>query len=301
MSAEEIYEILNMGPKSPGPGQPPPQAKTQAGAPGAGQLGPAPPTPPTNNLKLPPRTPDKKQQLDKIPELSKNSGLVMDAPINLKDNKEVQEFEENLDIALEQAIKNVGDLPGNLKQLIKAEEEHKIDYKDLLRDWLEKNVFPSDYNFMKPNRRYFSQGILLPGLDTEEELPNIVFGVDASGSVGKKEKKAFANEISGVLEEFPCVITAIYCDTRVSHTQDIDSDDYPIELDFHGGGGTNFSPVFKYIEEHGIEAEAVLYFTDLCCHDFGDDPGIPVLWLNTMRRNDTKDVPFGQVIPLELD
>ena len=79
------------------------------------------------------------------------------------------------------------------------------------------------------------------------------------------------------------------------------SDDLPIDLEFKGGGGTRFAPVFEYIKEKNLEPKAILYFTDLCCGDFGEDPGIPVLWLNTYRNNDDKSVPFGEVIKLELD
>ena len=292
MGAEEIFKILDKLPKNDGDEQG--NDSTQ----GPGQPGKTP-GPSGSGQPPPPGQPPQPSELDK--KKQKTHGEVLDAPINLKDKKEVQQFEEDLNIAIEQASKQCGSLPGGLQQLIKANKEHKINYLDLLEDWLEKNAFPSDYNWLKPNRRYLSQGIMLPGFDTEEEIPEILFGVDTSGSIGARDKEAYANEISGVLEQFNCRIRAVYVDTRVANVQMLDSDDLPIDLKFRGGGGTRFSPLFDYVKENNLEPKAILYFTDLCCGDFGEDPGIPVLWLNTYRNNDDKSVPFGEVIKLELD
>ena len=158
-----------------------------------------------------------------------------------------------------------------------------------------------DYCWLSPDKRFTEYDIYLPGPIEGEDRPQIVFACDTSGSVGPEEKAIFAAEISGVLEEFPCKINVVYCDTDVRHTQDVDADSMPIELEVRGGGGTRFSPVFKYINKHKIEAQAILFFTDLCCSDFGKNPGVPVLWMNTHRGNDNMKVPFGTVIPLELD
>jgi len=65
-----------------------------------------------------------------------------------------------------------------------------------------------------------------------------------------------------------------------------------LDIKPHGGGGTAFSPVFEYIEEHGIEPIAIVFLTDLCCDDFGNEPNCPVLWVST----DEGTAPFGEVV-----
>ena len=59
--------------------------------------------------------------------------------------------------------------------------------------------------------------------------------------------------------------------------------DYPIGAKtLKGRGGTRFAPVFEYVDDHQLNPDCVIYFTDLECNDFGPDPGYPVLWAATL-------------------
>jgi predicted metal-dependent peptidase len=69
-------------------------------------------------------------------------------------------------------------------------------------------------------------------------------------------------------------------------------------MNAHGRGGTRFTPVFDYVEEHDLQPDALVYFTDLGCSDYPDDPGYPVIWAATERA--TKP-PFGDVIDIDLN
>ena len=46
-----------------------------------------------------------------------------------------------------------------------------------------------------------------------------------------------------------------------------------------------------------------MFFTDMGAWDWNqlEDPGFPVLWMNTSRYDDDMEVPFGTVIPLEVE
>ena len=246
----------------------------------------------------------KKQQ---IPVDKDHPGLVLDAPINMNDKKEVQVFEENLDIAIEQAAqaaKKAGQLPGSLEGVVIKNKEHKVDYRNLLRDFLEKSLHAGDYDWLRPDQRFIEDDIYLPGLDEEEDSPKIIFAIDASGSVGQDEKQIYANEISGVIEEFDAKILAIYFDTKIQNTQILTSEDFPVKLNWKGGGGTRFKPVFEYIREEKIECEAILFFTDMGAWDWAELkkmplPDQPVIWMDTYSGMKDKDVPFGEIIKLK--
>ncbi|RLI53541.1 MAG: hypothetical protein DRP09_15480 [Candidatus Thorarchaeota archaeon] len=235
-------------------------------------------------------------------------GLVLDAPINMNDKKEVQVFEENLDIAIEQAAqaaKKAGQLPGSLEGVVTKNKEHKVDYRNLLRDFLEKSLHAGDYDWLRPDQRFIEDDIYLPGLDEEEDSPKIIFAIDASGSVGDSEKQIYANEISGVIEEFDAEILAIYFDTKIQNTQILTSEELPVKLNWKGGGGTRFKPVFEYIRNEKIECEAILFFTDMGAWDWDDlkkmpQPDQPVIWMDTYSDMQDKDVPFGEIVKLSL-
>jgi predicted metal-dependent peptidase len=103
----------------------------------------------------------------------------------------------------------------------------------------------------------------------------------------------FASEIHACKDDMtPKKIHVVYFDSEVSHYESYEADD-DLDIRPHGGGGTAFSPVFNYIEEHGIEPVACIFLTDLCCDDFGDEPDYPVLWVST-DPNGT--APFGEVV-----
>lgn len=240
---------------------------------------------------------------------NQSGGLVVDAPINMKDKAAVAQIEEDWQIAIEQAAKSAkaaGRLPGRIAAMIETEKEHVVNWRDMLRDFMEKCAMPGDYTWARPNRRFISSGMYLPSLDEEYDNPKIIVACDTSGSVSHDELKQYAAEISGILEEFPsCEFKVMYGDTSVRHEEDFDNDSLPIKLEAKGGGGTNFMPFFDEIEKRKLEAEALIFFTDMGAFDWHEleemgEPGIPVLWLNTYRGSDDHEVPFGQIVPLEI-
>ena len=66
-------------------------------------------------------------------------------------------------------------------------------------------------------------------------------------------------------------------DLEATFGNQLGEDDEPV-ISPHGGGGTAFSPIFKYMQEKDIDPVACVVLTDLCCDDFGDEPAYPVLW-----------------------
>ena len=51
---------------------------------------------------------------------------------------------------------------------------------------------------------------------------------------------------------------------------------------------------------YDIEADALIYFTDLQCSDFGDEPEYPVLWaVYNGNEGLMENVPFGRAVSIE--
>jgi len=189
-----------------------------------------------------------------------------------------------------QAAKMMGKMSAGLARLVDEVLNPKVDWRDVLQRFVVK-ARNDIRSFARPNRRFASQGLFLPTMDGEV-MGELAFAVDCSGSIGDDELSQFAAEIRTVKEDHkPRKIHLIYFDSKVCHYEKFEQDD-ELHVEPHGGGGTAFSPVIDYMEEHNIEPVACVFLTDLYCSDFGDAPRYPVLWVS----NAAKEAPWGEVV-----
>jgi len=275
-SAEEIYEKVYDPTKSPGN-----QSGTQGGGSGDG-------------------TPS--QDPGGCGGVEKHTG----PDGNTASKSDIKKEEENWKmaaIAAANAAKQQGDLPGHLKALIEDMKRAKLDWRILLREFVETSS-KNDYNWAIPNRRYAQSRVILPSL-LSKELGTAVIAVDTSGSVSIDELQQFAGEISSILEEYQDItIQVLYCDTRVAKTKEFHSSDLPINLELHGGGGTDFKPPFAWVKKHlDGDPTCLIYFTDLECNSYPKDPGYPTIWVWTKTQWTSsywKAPPFGQIVAMDM-
>lgn len=206
-------------------------------------------------------------------------------------DKAQQEAEWKVRVAqAAQAAKMMGKMSAGLERLVGEILKPKVDWRDVLRKFLEK-CKTDQRTWSKFNRRFLAQGIYLPSV-SGESLGEIAFAVDCSGSITQDVIDQFAAEIRSAKEDGnPTKIHVVYFDSEVSHYESYGRDD-DLDIKPHGGGGTAFSPVFAYFAEHDINPVACVFLTDLCCSDFGDQPDYPVLWVST----DEGTAPFGEVV-----
>lgn len=202
-------------------------------------------------------------------------------------------------IAAEQAAesaKHCGHNPLGVERLLEDSRESKKDWRAILREFVAATT-PSDYRFCPPNRRHVHAGLYLPSIH-REGLGPIVIGVDTSGSVGREELQQFADEIAAIAEQSqPEVIHVVFCDAAVQAVQEFSSSE-TITLKPKGSGGTDFRPVFEWVEENDVHPVCLIYLTDLCCSDYPDSPPeFPVLWVTDSRRV----APFGETLPILAD
>jgi predicted metal-dependent peptidase len=235
------------------------------------------------------------------------NGAVYDAPVNLKDQAQKQQFEEAVNIAVEQAAKTAlmaGNMPGALKRFVDSIGKQKVDWRNTLREYLEITMERDDRTWMRPNRRFADWDVLMPGFDQAFETPKIIFVADTSGSISGNDLAYFGTEVSAVLSEFPSLETLVYyIDTKVYAPQVVSSEDLPLKLDAKGGGGTDFEDFFEKVpnlHKHD-DIKCYIFFTDLYTNSFGKDPGIPVLWLCHEKSKHDSEVPFGHIIPVTID
>lgn len=134
-----------------------------------------------------------------------------------------------------------------------------------------------------------------PGISSAKTVPRLVVVVDVSGSIDDRLLERFAGEIEAITRRLEADLVLVIGDRqvqRVAHFEPGRSDLRDIEFD--GGGGTDFTPLLEEADRHGPDIGVVL--TDL------EGPARfrplwPVIW--AVPESDTTPVqPFGRKLIL---
>lgn len=214
-----------------------------------------------------------------------------------KTNADRQELKAKWQIKVAQAAqaaKMMGKLSAAQARLVDEVLNPKVDWRDVLQRFLVR-CKDDTRSWARFNRRFISQGLYLPSI-SGEAMGELVVAIDCSGSIGSEELSQFSGEIATIKEDLnPMCIHMVYFDSEVCHYDKCTRDD-ELDVQPHGGGGTAFSPIFKYVDEQAIDPVACVVLTDLYCNDFGDAPQYPVLWVSTEKV--TEQVPFGETVEM---
>lgn len=167
--------------------------------------------------------------------------------------------------------------------------ETKVNWRDVLREFISTTCSGSSYSTWKrPNRRFISSGIYMPsGID--ENVGELVVAIDTSGSIGARELGQFLGEVKAICETVkPERVRVLYWDTQVCGEEvyeQADLDGLINSTKPQGGGGTNVSCVGEHIKATGIKSQAAIVLTDGYLGDNWGDWSIPVLWCIVGNRH----------------
>lgn len=191
-----------------------------------------------------------------------------------------------------QAAKMMGKMSASMQRLVDEVLQPKVQWQDVLRRFMQR-AKTNSRSWARPNRRFLTQDLYLPSV-SGEIMGEIVVAVDCSGSIGKRQINEFAAEIRAIHEDTsPTALHVIYFDSKVSHHDAFGPDD-TVDIQPHGGGGTAFSPIFRFVQDTTMTPVACVVLTDLYCNDFGPAPDYPVLWVS----NGATNAPWGEVVKL---
>lgn len=205
---------------------------------------------------------------------------------------------EDWKVRLQQAVNSAqarGDLPAGIARAAEQALEPRVSWREELRRFFQ-SVARDDLSWNRPNRRFVWQGLYLPAIHSERLGP-VVIAVDSSGSITQQLLDVFGSEINACLEDArPERVHLLACDAAITHTEEITADDLPLSLRAPGGGGTDFRPVFDWVEAAGITPACLIYLTDTEGRFPATAPGYPTLWASIKKG---AGVPFGDLLYID--
>jgi predicted metal-dependent peptidase len=167
--------------------------------------------------------------------------------------------------AVIQATKNAGagNVPLDIQRLVKDITAPVMDLRDLLRIQFSGSV-KSDYTWMRPNRKAWHTGAVMPGQLPGEEL-DIVVALDASGSIDERMLSDFLGMVQGSLDQFTSYkVRIVTFDTDIYNEDTFTGDDGRSmgEYDIQGGGGTDFTCIWQWMKKNDVQPHQLVVFTD---------------------------------------
>lgn len=207
--------------------------------------------------------------------------------------KQIRDEIKEAMVAAAQAA-GAGRIPAGVARFLSDLTEPKMDWRQLLRMNIQSMV-RSNYSFMRPSRKGWHTGAILPGMMNDETI-DVCIGIDMSGSIGDKQAKDFITEVKGIMDEYQDYNIQLWCfDTQVYNYAKFTADNGNdlMEYEVKGGGGTDFDVNYDFMKENGIEPKKFIMFTDgYPCGSWGDENYCDTLFI--IHGSEDIKSPFGQ-------
>jgi len=208
-----------------------------------------------------------------------------------KDNLNTQ-WQQRLAGAAQTAMQ-AGKLGGSLARMVEHFLQPQLPWRNLLAQFVS-SIARDDYSYARPSSRR-GDPVVYPSLRSGQI--HIVVGLDTSGSISDSELREFLTEIDAIKAHMRARIVFHACDSVLA-------DDGPwifepwqeftMPRQFEGGGGTDFNPVFEWVDQQDISPDLLVYFTDAEGEFPALQPNYPVVWLVKGKAK----VPWGRRVQL---
>ena len=194
--------------------------------------------------------------------------------------------------AAAQAARQAGKLSSSMQRLVDDLLAPRLPWRALLARYM-MNAARDDYSFQRTSRR--EGEAMMPRLYSQSVRVAVV--LDTSGSISDDELREFLSEIDALKAQVRAEVTLHACDDKLAEGgpwRFAMWETLALPEGIQGGGGTDFRPVFQWLDEAGIEPDLLVYFTDAEGRFPEREPRFPVAWLVKGKA----PVPFGIRIQL---
>ena len=194
------------------------------------------------------------------------------------------EISGRMQMDMETFSKMQGDKAGGLMQNLREVNREKYDYTSFLKKFavrgevMRVNDDEFDYIFYTYGLKLYGKMPLIEPLEYKEvkRIREFVIAIDTSGSVSGELVQAFVQKTYNVLKSTESFFSRInlhiiQCDATIQEdakiTNQEEFDNYLKNMKIHGLGGTDFRPVFSYVDWLRDQKEfqnlkGLIYFTD---------------------------------------
>ena len=202
------------------------------------------------------------------------------------------QWEQRLAGAAQQALQS-GKLEGEMARMVDHLLQPKLPWRMLLARYMSATA-REDYSYTRPSTRRGDPAIY-PSMRSNET--HIVVAIDTSGSISSDEIQEFISEVDAIKSQVRASITLLTCDSKLNYGCPWKFEAweaFQFDVPIRGGGGTNFRPVFDWVEAQDIKPDLLIYFTDAEGVFPETEPNYAVNWLVKGKAK----VPFGVRIQL---
>jgi predicted metal-dependent peptidase len=202
------------------------------------------------------------------------------------------------------AVKNIGNLPAGVRRQIDKIRNPKVPWDLYIHGEAVDRFLRVDYHpaVRSPACHVVAHflnipGCYIPGL-AKEEASTLVIGTDTSGSIDDRLLAIFGAEMGAIMQMADRTV-CFSCDAKVHEMVEVTKwDDIREKFAFKGGGGTDFRPVFRRIDDEGIKPTMLIFLTDLAGTFPLEKPDYPVIWAVT--KHHATPPPWGEVVVVEF-
>ena len=223
------------------------------------------------------------QSGDKDTKGTHSNPFVLDKDYNPHVSSEAVERSRSRTIASAQQLeRRQGSLPANIQALLDKLQKPSLPWQELLKQFVT-SCYGGKRRWLPPARRHVWQDLYLPSM--RDEALKAVVALDTSGSTIGDLPMFFAELVSLMKSFGKFDLDVIQCDAKIQDVEHYSEAKLPPpdkKWKVKGMGGTDFRPVFEYIQKKMlVQPDLLLFFTDGYGKAPKQRPAYPVMWVLT--------------------